>query len=189
MKENPSVYVPVLRDYARLGNPVKHDRFLWHVTYFTKVSTLLIGRRGIALPLRGAVYAHNALPTFDAMYPYFVDCVDWFYPVHRNDGAQFDDYAFWRIDTHLCKFPWYLDPGMKEDSKFLGMEEHNYLCTPNAIPPEALSLFRFDMDNYRFRNPKIRFIDGCAHIRPIRSDFDTLVPCDEFNNFIRKRAA
>jgi hypothetical protein len=45
------------------------------------------------------------------------------------------------------------------------------------------------MDNYRFRNPKIHFIDGCAHIRPIRSDFDTLVPCDEINNFIRKRAA
>jgi hypothetical protein len=188
MKTNPSVYVPLFKRSVTLENPVRNDRFLWHVTYNQKNRNLLIARQGLALPLWGAVYAHQALPSFDFMYPYFVDREDWFYPNHRNDGAQFDDYAFWRIDTRLCAVTWYLDPGMESDSEYLNVPHHHYLCTPNAIPPHALRLYRFNMDNYCFRNPKIVYSNGCALIRPIRSDFDTLEPAEDINVFIRKVA-
>lgn len=188
MKTHPSIYVPLFKRSVTLKNPVKNERFLWHITYNQKETNLLIARQGITLPLWGAVYAHHALPSFDFMYPYFVDRVDWFYHNLRDDGAQFDDYAFWRIDTRFCGFTWYLDPGMERDSQILQVPHHHYLCTPNAIPPHALRLYRFNLDNYRFRNPRIIYKNGCALIRPIRSDFDTLEPADEFNQHVLRVA-
>lgn len=189
MKKNPSVYVPVLRSTVELGKPVIHHRFLWHVTYNRYELNWLIAKQGINLPHKGAVYAHNRLPSFDFMYPYFVDRCDWFMGPKRDDGTQFDRYSFWRIDTKNLDFGWYPDPGMFSDADFLGVSKHHYLCTPHAISPHALRLYNLDLDNYIFRNPKIRYEDGSVHIRPIRDDFDTLVPNDEVNSYIRSKAA
>jgi hypothetical protein len=191
MKENPAVYVPVLRRTVELGKPVLHHRYLWHVTYNRHNLNLLIAKQGIVLPFRGAVYAHNNPPSFDIMYPYFVDRHDWFMGPsrYRCDGAQFDRYSFWRIDTQKLGLSWYLDPGMFSDADYLGVSKHHYLCTPHAIAPRALRLYNFDLDNYIFRNPKIYYGNGCAQIRPIRDDFDTLMPNEEVNRYIRSKAA
>lgn len=189
MKKNPSIYVPVLRCTVELGKPVFHHRFLWHITNNLRSLNLLIAKQGINLPYNGAVYAHNELPSFEYMYPYFVDRHDWFMPPDRQDGAQFDRYSFWRIDTHKLLSSWYLDPGMFSDADYLGISKHHFLCTPQAIPPQALRLYQFHLDNYIFRNPKIRYENGSAHIRPVRNDFDTLVPNEEVNHYIRSKAA
>jgi hypothetical protein len=191
MKKNPSVYVPVLHRTVELGKPVFHHRFLWHITYNLRSLNLLIAKQGINLPFNGAVYAHNELHSFEYMYPYFVDRHDWFMGPsrYRCDGAQFDRYSFWRIDTQKSDFSWYLDPGMFSDADYLGVSKHHYLCTPQSIAPRALRLYNFDLDNYIFRNPKIRYENGSAHIRPVRDDFDTLVPNEEVNRYIRSKAA
>jgi hypothetical protein len=188
MKENPSIYIPVLKSTVTLGNPVLHVRYLWHVNYNQHSCNWLIAKQGLVLPRNGAVFAHNALQTFEGMFPYFVDKHDCWFPNRRKDGARFDAYSFWRIDTQRCSFPWYADPGMQSDAEFLGLPAHHYLCTPNAIPPEALMLFGFNLDNYLFRNPRIIKREGSLHVRPVRSDFDTLVPNTEINNYIRKAA-
>jgi hypothetical protein len=191
MKKNPSIYTRIFKEKVELDQPACHDRFIWHVTYNRPFYNWLIAKNGLALPFRGAVFAHNNLPRFEFMYPYFVDRYDWDMGPNRDrgDDAQYDRYSFWRIDTKKCGFQWYIDPGMIDDSEFLGVSQHHYVCTPNAIPNSALRLYSFNMDNYIFRNPKIYFKDGSAHILPIRDDFDTLVPNEEINAYIMKNVA
>jgi len=84
---------------------------------------------------------------------------------------------------------WHIDPGMFSDADFLGVSKHHCLFTPHAIDPLALRMYSFDLENYNLRNPKSRYKNGSAHIRPMSNDFDTLMPSDEVNCYIRSKAA
>ena len=68
-------------------------------------------------------------------------------------------------------------------SRFASLQ--NYVCTPNDIPPHALTLFNFDNSRYLSRPTRVKYYEGSASALPCRSDFDTLVYDNSINGFIK----
>ncbi|MFN5890975.1 MAG: hypothetical protein ACK448_11320 [Bacteroidota bacterium] len=169
-----------------LGKEVRTTRFLWHVKRSCNSSDLSIACNGLRKPNDYAVFAHNRLPEFENMYPYFMDRWELDWDKLEIHGCQFECYSYWRIDTKIASVPWYIDPYCATQP---GIDPPiHYLCTPNAIPREALKLFTFDLNCFLKRTPYIRYSEGAVHIAPICDDFDTLKPYPIYENMARKLA-
>lgn len=163
--------------------PIKPNRFVWHVTVKSLEIDLSIAYEGLIAYFRGSVFAHNGLADFYDMYNIvFFETGN---VSHLPDvaGAVCSVFSYWRIDTSLLPFDWYIDPLMENDHKVChhGAKAHNFICTPNNIPPHALKLFDFNYKNY-WRGCYIKKGNGVVHVKPFRTDFDGLVPEKEWVN-------
>jgi hypothetical protein len=53
----------------------------------------------------------------------------------------------WRIDTTTFNATWYVDPNfMLTKGEYI----REYVFTESSVPPHALKLFRFNLDEYNF---------------------------------------
>jgi hypothetical protein len=166
--------------------PVKTNRFLWHIKYGSYQSDLRIAAHGLIRPENYAVFAHNNVFSFNISYPIFMDLWEVDLQTIRS-SRQFSAYSFWRIDTFLANVDWFTDPNMKEDTEILGFDFNNYVCAIKDIPNYALKLFKFDRDRYITKRPFVTHINGVASVRPYKNDFDSLVPDDKLNSYIKWR--
>lgn len=171
-----------------LQKVTKTARFVWHIhDSFEPQNLISISNNGLEVSKHSFVFAHNGLMSFEDMYPYFIDR-RFILPMYRIPlEKHYSYYHFWRIDTHLLDFDWYIDPNMGKDIELYcskSAKPYNYICTPNAIPSKALTLFAYNHLRYIARKPKLTYFEGGVSIRPCRSDFDTLVPCKRINDII-----
>ena len=162
------------------------SRYVWHITPSFQSSALSIAEEGLIK--NEFVFAHNNLRRLGDSYPYFIDSLDMMMSNDLEDKDFFLAYDYWRIDTSLLDFDWFIDPYMVEDisiycSRFASLQ--NYVCTPNDIPPHALTLFNFDNSRYLSRPTRVKYYEGSASALPCRSDFDTLVYDNSINGFIK----
>jgi len=156
-----------------IGSPVKTGRFLWHITYRSTLEDFSIARDGLLCPDEGAVFAHDGLKRFMDMFPWILDF--WDMRDYAVEGAQYNMYSFWRIDTRIAGLQWYRDPFMAEDADAYGVNPRMYVCTPNPVPPAALRLYEFDLDRYLKPLVRVWIEEGVAHIGGNRGDFEGLV--------------
>jgi len=128
-------------------HPAKTERFVWHLTRPTK--RLDIAVEGI-LPIYGMVFANNDNEKIGHMWHWDVE--DYFNCSifnHQDLRMHFhleEKYCpstahldFWRIDTKKVDAQWYYDANL-----YYYGNTHRYVCTPSAIPKEAIALFHFD---------------------------------------------
>lgn len=80
--------------------------------------------------------------------------------VNYTMGCGFD---FWRIDTKKTDASWFVDPILAEEWWGWGLDsKYHYVCTPDRIGVEALTLFEFEPE-YAGKS-FIKGSDGVAHI-------------------------
>lgn len=128
-------------------HPAKTCRFVWHLTRSSK--RLEIALQGI-LPIYGMVFANNENEKIGNMWHWDVEDYwnmqilnhqDWH--MHSQLKEKYMPAAehldFWRIDTQKINAQWYYDANLNDYSN-----PHRYVCTPAAIPKEAISLFHHD---------------------------------------------
>lgn len=174
------------RDFLKRINkePVKTSRYLWHIRYNDYSSDFQIAAKGLLCSENYAVFAHNNVAEFYTTFPYFLDSWDLFKTIEIKYSTQFSLYSFWRIDTRLTNFDWFVDPNLGVETKCMEISEDSFVCTLNSIPNYALKLFKYDRERYINRRPIVTFGDGVASVKAIRSDFDTLRPDVKINNYI-----
>ena len=146
----------------------------------------LIAKNGLICPANYAVFAHNRLASFDAMFPYFLDVWDFHSDMFLVEGYQFTAYSFWRIDTQKAGVNWYVDPNMKTDAELLGFNPYNYVCSIQSIPNSALKLFTIDRPRYVDMSPTLMVGNGVVSIKPYTTDFDALKPVRKINHYLAK---
>lgn len=127
--------------------PIKPERFVWHVTKIKNRQSIL--DNGL-LAFGKLVFANNQSYKIDKFWPVMdSDFHGYTGTCGLYNGSQLypvcDYFDFWRIDTHIDHAKWYLDPNAKADYYYFGGDfARDYICTPECILPEALSLFNFD---------------------------------------------
>lgn len=151
--------------------PAKVNRFIWHVTYGYFENQNSIRENGLLpwdcgqfdvfcynsanpqlKPGQGLVFANNLDYDLELMWPVRFQ-YDIGYPnydcnsetlhliVKYEMGIKFD---FWRIDTHKTDARWFVDPLLAQEWYGWGLDsKYHYVCTPDRIQKEALSLFEF----------------------------------------------
>jgi hypothetical protein len=167
------------------------SRYVWHIKPCDPSSALSIAEQGLIGKKENLVFAHNNLRLLEDSYPYFIDCYDFMMYRDIKPKEFFSVYEYWRIDTSLLDFDWFIDPYMVEDisvycSRFASVE--NFICTPNNIPPHALKLFNFVYSRYLDRPTRVQYFEGAVCASPCRNDFDTLVYNHQINGFINHLA-
>lgn len=167
---------------------VKPARFVWHVTSLRLLKDLSIAEAGIVRGMYGMVFANSFLTDFRDMYPYCIDRM-WDFddiPLHERSSC-FNIYSYWRIDTKAFNGQWYIDPNMEYDYEctYNGMPR-NYICTDSDIPVSALKNFTFSRQNFENREPIVCMADGAGSYFSLVNDFDTLVPNEAVNRYMRK---
>lgn len=172
-------------------------RYVWHITIIPNVPKYVdyldfeISKHGLICTEGYVVFAHSNILNFNYLYPCFMDIWSPKYGV-EDYGYKFAEYSFWRIDTSLLDFKWYVDPIMQSDFDvyFDWTLEHNpsnYVCTPNSIPNYALKNFKVDPLKYNMREPKFKYKNGVANIIAQYSDFEFLEPDTRVNAYLNKQ--
>jgi hypothetical protein len=125
--------------------PILTDRFVWHLS-------IKKYRKGIQTtglePKKGLAFANSQCEEIDNMWHWeldyrYVGLTDLKDDVILNKICSAID--FWRIDTEIFEGNWYYDPIMKGWGDF----DYRYVCTPQHIPLEAITLYKFDLGTYR----------------------------------------
>ena len=69
---------------------------------------------------------------------------------------------FWRIDTKYGGAKWFQDPAFNGWQTFEGEDiSHRYVCTPRAVSPSSLQLFKFESSLHD--SVIVRKLDGVSH--------------------------
>jgi hypothetical protein len=80
--------------------------------------------------------------------------------VRYHMGDKFD---FWRIDTQKTNARWFVDPILAQEWYGWGLDsKYHYVCTPDRVNPEALTLFEFEPDYAE--KCFVKWSDGVAHV-------------------------
>lgn len=126
---------------------IKPNRFVWHVTsrhYRDEIS-----RIGLLSNREDVVYANNQSHSPGVFWPFPIDLYHWHWGISYEEHMS--AYDFWRIDTHVFKAEWRVDPHLlMEYDVYGGISPYHYICTKSNIPLRAIQLFQF--------NPEEKFI-------------------------------
>jgi hypothetical protein len=163
---------------------VRVKRFIWHVTRETNRDNILLqgllpSERGNpnrplphkSRPNQGLLFANNLDHDLMNMWPirfrydhgYVFRGYGWdtvLMLVNHTMGIGFD---FWRIDTAKTNARWFVDPILAEEWYGWGLDtQYHYVCTPDQVGVEALTLFKFEPD---FGDKSfVKRGEGVAHI-------------------------
>ena len=142
---------------------IKPRRYVWHVS---RANPLLISRKGLLtnshrhFGYENAVFAHNdnaceTGPNWN-WYPLLLDCWDWCFDksvgfvdsdLEYGYRMESNGYHFWRIDTTIYKGDWFIDTIAHNDFSGYACTDHDfYIVTFNNIPPEALTHYKYHVD-------------------------------------------
>lgn len=136
IKMRPGKYVYHLTP----SHPIEKE---YDVYYYKRLSIVLEGLHGSDKGLRG-VWANNQLENIFRLYPMTIDAIgmdniDLLHWIYSHD--------VWRIDTTAFNATWYIDPNfMLTEGEYI----REYVFTESSVPPHALKLYRFNLDEYNF---------------------------------------
>jgi len=132
------------------GNKCDSDENLMYRRLSIYLYGLLGAKRGT-----GGVWANRSIYDLHLIYPAVIDCFSW--------GSRFveeiENQDVWRIDTRRISNKWYLDPNMQDDPFMY--HGHDYLYTPNCIPPYALKLYKIKVNRRSQINTSNKKLSFC----------------------------
>lgn len=134
------------------------DRYIWHLSYPCYRSR--IASEGI-LPIGDStpfVFANNQIQYPYLLWPIVYDdsgmMFDWDkYPTQQAAEKVLTEIVYgnrdyWRIDSEIAGYHGYridpFQPALIAEMFFTNASEEHYICRKESIPPQALTLFRFD---------------------------------------------
>jgi len=173
---------------------IKTTRYLWHVTDNNPEVNLSIASEGLICDKDYAVFAHNNVQDFNALFPYiFTSKLSWMGCEEHDKFNALLRFSFWRIDTSLVDGEWYVDPNMERDLhrvRGLKVTSSNFVCTLVNVPPAALKLFQIDFERFFCKKPTVAVRAGVTSVYMPRRDFDCLRldrDVDRFLNWKKER--
>jgi len=136
--------------------PFKPQRYVYHIDYggrrskndaeYYKYKRLNIALRGLYGKDQGTqgVWANNQMENIFQLYPINIDG----FGMSVNEILEWVlSFDVWRIDTCAFNVQWYIDPNhMLTD---YDMKE-KWVFTENSVPPHALKLYHFNINEYEF---------------------------------------
>ena len=136
--------------------PYKPKRYVYHLDCgvrrrkndkeYYKYKRLNIALNGLYGKGQGTqgVWANNQMENIFNLYPINIDG----YGMSDNEILEWVlSFDVWRIDTHAFEAQWYVDPNHMLTDYY---RKENWVFTESSVPPHALKLFHFKINEFEF---------------------------------------